>query len=59
MLGHTNVQTCYRYYYAMNRAAATRAQRKVSRRLLGKTCDDMYKGIILTPTWPEELAKAA
>lgn len=59
MLGHTNVQTCYRYYYAMTRAAATRAQRKVSRRLLGKTCDDMYKGIILTPAWPEQVPKAA
>lgn len=45
MLGHTNINTCYRYYYDLTRAAVTRAQRRVSRRLLGKTCDDMYKGI--------------
>lgn len=59
MLGHSNINTCYRYYYAMTRSAITRAQRKVSRRLLGKTSDDMYKGIVLTPMWPDLATKAA
>lgn len=59
MLGHSNINTCYRYYYAMTRAAITRAQRKVSRRLLGKTSDDMYKGIVLTPAWSQVLPQAA
>lgn len=59
MLGHANVSTSYRYYYALTRAAVTRAQRRVSRRLLGKTSDDMYKGIILTPTFPEAVPAAA
>ena len=57
MLGHTNVQTCYRYYYALTAAAAKRAQRRVARGVLGKTCEDMYKGIQLAP--PEALPMAA
>lgn len=59
MLGHANVGTSYRYYYALTRAAVTRAQRRVSRRLLGKTSDDMYRGVILKPAWPEALPMAA
>lgn len=47
MMGHSNVQTTYRYYYALSAAAAKRAQRRVSRSVLGKTCADMYKGIVL------------
>ncbi|WP_288071661.1 tyrosine-type recombinase/integrase [Adlercreutzia caecimuris] len=59
MLGHANVGTSYRYYYALTRAAVTRAQRRVSRRLLGKTSDDMYKGIVLMPAFPGALPAAA
>ncbi|MEY8460964.1 tyrosine-type recombinase/integrase [Eggerthellaceae bacterium 24-137] len=58
MLGHANVGTSYRYYYAMTRAAVTRAQRRVSRRLLGKTSDDMYKGIVLAPAFSEAIPLA-
>lgn len=47
MMGHSNIQTTYRYYYALSSAVAKRAQRKVARSVLGKTCDDMYKGIIV------------
>lgn len=46
MLGHSNVNTCYRYYVALTNASMRRAQRKVSRTVMGK-CEDMYKGIIL------------
>lgn len=45
MLGHTNIQTCYRYYMALNAAVKRRAQRKLSRLVLGK-CDDMYRGVL-------------
>lgn len=55
MLGHTNIQTCYRYYMALTDASKRRAQRKVSKLVLGK-CADMYKGI-LPPK--ESLARAA
>lgn len=60
MLGHSNINTCYRYYMALTKAAATRAQRKLSRLVLGK-CDDMYKGIRLPQmaTMAEELPMAA
>ena len=58
-MGHSNVQTTYRYYYyyALSAAVAKRAQRRVSRSVLGKTCADMYKGIVLpiTPV-PERVA---
>lgn len=47
MMGHSSVQTTYRYYYALTTATAKRAQRKVARSVLGKTCDDMYNGIDL------------
>lgn len=57
MMGHSNVQTTYRYYYALTAATARRAQRRVARSVLGKTCDDMYKGIIIP--LPEPLPKAA
>lgn len=49
MMGHSSIQTTYRYYYALTAAQAKRAQRKVARRIMGKTCDDMYKGIQLAP----------
>lgn len=45
MMGHSTIQTTFRYYYALNAAAAKQAQRKIARSVLGKTCDDMYKGI--------------
>lgn len=57
MMGHSNVQTTYRYYYALTAAATKRAQRRVARSVLGKTCDDMYRGLDLTP--PTELPMAA
>lgn len=57
MMGHSDVQTTYRYYYALTAATARRAQRRVARSVLGKTCDDMYKGIILP--MPEILVRAA
>ena len=44
MLGHTNIQTCYRYYMTMTAATKKRVQRKLSQLVLGK-CDDMYKGL--------------
>lgn len=48
MMGHSNIQTTYRYYYSLSRATMRRVQRKVARSILGKTSDDMYKGINLT-----------
>lgn len=57
MMGHSNIQTTYRYYYELGQAAAKRAQRKVARAVLGKTCDDMYKEIVIP--LPEPLAAAA
>lgn len=57
MMGHSNIQTTYRYYYEIGKAAAKRAQRKVARAVLGKTCEDMYAGIELSR--PQELPIAA
>lgn len=51
MMGYASIQTTYRYYYALGKAVAKRAQRKVARAVLGKTCDDMYKGIIVRPAF--------
>lgn len=45
MLGHTNIQTCYKYYMALTASSKRRAQRKLSRLVLGK-CDDMYRGVL-------------
>lgn len=59
MMGHSNIQTTYGYYYALDAARSKRAQRRVARRILGKASDDMYKGIALTPAWPEALPMAA
>lgn len=59
MMGHSNVQTTYRYYYALSAAAAKRAQRRVSRSVLGKTCSEMYKGIVLPLAPAESVSKAA
>ena len=59
MMGHSNIQTCYGYYYQLTAAAARRAQRKVARSILGKTCDDMYKGLVITMPVIQEPAMAA
>lgn len=59
MMGHSNIQTTYRYYYALDAAASRRAQRRVSRKLLGKTCDDMYKGIPIVTAASNVLPMAA
>lgn len=59
MMGHSNIQTTYRYYYALDAARSKRAQKRVARRILGKTSDDMYKGILLKPAWPQALPQAA
>ncbi len=58
MMGHSNIQITYRYYYQLTRSAIRRAQRKVARSILGKTSDDMYKGIII-PMPQQELPMAA
>ena len=52
MMGHSNIQTTYRYYYALTAAQARRAQRRVARMVTGRTCEDMYRGIDLTPRPP-------
>lgn len=52
MMGHSNIQTTYRYYYALTAAQARRAQRRVARMVMGRTCEDMYKGIELAPLRP-------
>lgn len=57
MMGHASIQTTYRYYYALTAAASRRAQHRVARTVLGKSCDDMYKGMVLT--LPQPLAAAA
>ena len=57
MMGHSNIQTTYRYYYALTSAASKRAQKRVARSVLGKTCDDMYKGIVIP--MPNALPQAA
>ena len=58
MMGHSSIQTTYRYYFALTQASAKRAQRKVARRVMGKTCDDMYRGIDLGQQ-PDALPMAA
>ena len=58
MMGHSDIQTTYRYYYALTQAQAKRAQRRVARRVMGKTCEDMYAGIQLVPA-PAGLPMAA
>lgn len=51
MMGHSNIQTTYRYYYGLTVSTMRRVQRKVARSILGKTCADMYKGINLKPAY--------
>lgn len=53
MMGHTNVQTTYRYYFNLSQATKKRVQKKVARSVLGKTCDDMYKGIVVKPIFAQ------
>ena len=55
MMGHSTIQTTFRYYYALSATVAKRAQKKIARSVLGKTCEDMYAGIIVRT----DLAKAA
>lgn len=52
MMGHSSIQTTYRYYYSITMATIRRVQRKVARSVLGKTCDDMYKGIMVPTVRP-------
>lgn len=59
MMGHSNIQTTYRYYYQLTLATIRRVQRKVARSILGKTCDDMYKGVIIKFPAAEGMAMAA
>lgn len=59
MMGHSNIQTTYRYYYSITAATMRRVQRKVARSILGKTCDDMYKGVPMPVAPPVELRMAA
>lgn len=60
MMGHSNIQTCYRYYYTLQAAAVRRAQRKVARSVMGKTCQDMYAGLSMVLPQPvTELTAAA
>lgn len=59
MMGHSSIQTTYRYYYALTTAASKRAQKRVARRVMGKTCEDMYKGIVLPIAPIETVPKAA
>ncbi len=60
MMGHSDIQTTYRYYYALTAAQARRAQRKVARAVMGKTCEDMYAGVNLRFTSvPAPMARAA
>lgn len=47
MMGHTSIQLTYRYYYQLTLSAMRRVQRKVARSILGKTSDDMYKGVLM------------
>lgn len=55
MMGHSTIQTTYRYYYALTAAVAKRAQKKVARSVIGKTCDDMYRGLLV----PVSISQAA
>lgn len=60
MMGHSNIQTCYRYYMEITAATKRRVQRRLAKLVLGKTCDDMYKGIIIpVPSPQQELPMAA
>lgn len=58
MMGHSNIQTTYRYYYALTAATARKAKRKMAKSILGKTCSEMYRGIVL-PIAPEQERIAA
>lgn len=59
MMGHSNIQTTYRYYYQLTLATIRRVQRRVARSILGKTSDDMYKGINIVVHGSDELPLAA
>lgn len=59
MMGHSNIQITFRYYYQLTLATIRRVQRKVARSILGKTSDDMYKGINIVVHRGDELPMAA
>lgn len=59
MMGHSNIQTTYRYYYQLTLGTIRRVQRRVARSILGKTSDDMYKGINIVVHRGDELPLAA
>lgn len=56
MMGHSNVQTTYRYYFVLSAASSKRAHKRWSRSVLGKTNRDMYDGIVLEFTALEKAA---
>lgn len=59
MMGHSDIQVTYRYYYQLTLATIRRVQRRVARSILGKTSDDMYKGINIVVHRGDELPLAA
>ena len=48
MMGHSSVETTYRYYYALTASAAKSAQRRVAGRVLGGGRGGMYRGVDLS-----------
>lgn len=46
MMGHTDIQITYRYYYSLMLSTIRRVQRRVAQTILGRTCKDMYAGIL-------------
>ncbi len=59
MMGHCDIQITYRYYFQLTLATIRRVQRRVARTVLGKTSDDMYKGINIVVHRGDELPLAA
>lgn len=59
MMGHSDIQITYRYYYQLTLTVIRRVQRKVARSILGKTSDDMYRGINIVLHHGGELPLAA
>ena len=59
MMGHSNIQITYDYYYRLMISTIRRVHRKVARSILGKTCNDIYKGISLMPIPNSELSLVA
>lgn len=59
MLGHSNINTCYRYYMEITAATKRRVQRRLARLVLGKTSEDMYAGLTMPTPAQEGLPMAA